>query len=173
MAYCAKFGLDTSTNNTRSLLADATLIEDEEDETSQSSAPEPWIPSVGKAKSPYSVYTPDCECKEVDQSHVIPHESDEVQSDMETDRLQLLKYHHQFGHVSFQRLQEMAKQGIIPKRFATVAPPMCAACSYAKATRRPWKGKNRIDYEEITYSRLAKWYQLTSWYRHLLVSLHK
>jgi hypothetical protein len=41
MAYCAEFGLDTLTNNTKSLLADATLIEDDEDEMSQSSAPEP------------------------------------------------------------------------------------------------------------------------------------
>jgi hypothetical protein len=148
MAYCAEFGLD----NPQSLLADATLIEDDEDETSQSSAPEPWIPSVAKAKSPYSVYTPDWTCKEVDQLHVIPHESDELQNDMEANRLQLLKYHqHQFGHVSFQRLQEMAKQGVIPNRFATVAPPMCAVCSYAKATRKPWKGKNRIDYKEIKY----------------------
>jgi hypothetical protein len=153
MAYCAEFGLDTGSNNTQSLLANATLIEDEEDETSETSAPEPWIPSINKARSPYSVYSPDWTCKEVNQSHVIPHNDDELAEDLEADRLRMLQYHQQFGHVSFQKLQEMAKQGIIPKRFAKVAPPMCATCSYAKATRRPWKGKTRIDYEEIKYSK--------------------
>jgi hypothetical protein len=152
MAYCAEFGLDTATNNNQSLLASATLIEDEEDESSLVRAPEPWIPSVDKARSPYSIYTPDWNRNEVNQSHVIPHECEDLAGDLEADRLQLLKYHHQFGHVSFQRLQEMAKQGIIPKRFAKVAPPMCAACSYAKATKRPWRGKNRHDYEEIQYT---------------------
>jgi hypothetical protein len=52
-----------------------------------------------------------------------------------------LNYHHQFGHVSFQQLKEMVKQGIIPKRLAKMQPPMCAACAYAKATQRPWEGK--------------------------------
>jgi hypothetical protein len=50
-------------------------------------------------------------------------------------------------------LVELAKQNVIPKRLAKVPPPMCAACSYAKATRKPWKNKNRIDYEDIKYNK--------------------
>ena len=37
----------------------------------------------------------------------------------------------------------MAKQGIIPGRLIHAAKPACAACLYAKATRRGWRGKGR------------------------------
>ena len=36
------------------------------------------------------------------------------------DVSELLRYHHQFVHISFKKLQEMAKQGIIPKRLGNV-----------------------------------------------------
>jgi hypothetical protein len=49
--------------------------------------------------------------------------------------------HHQYGHISMRKLQEMAKQGILPKRLATCRIPTCSACLYSKATRRPWRGK--------------------------------
>ena len=44
---------------------------------------------------------------------------------------QLLQFHHKFGHVSFKRLQQMAKLGIIPKRMASCPVPACSACLYA------------------------------------------
>ena len=37
----------------------------------------------------------------------------------------------------------MAKQGILPGRLVHAAKPACAACLYAKATRRGWRGKGR------------------------------
>ena len=52
-----------------------------------------------------------------------------------TDAMTLMQYHHQFGHILFKRLQEMAKQGIIPKQLAKVNTPVCSACEYAKATK--------------------------------------
>lgn len=52
---------------------------------------------------------------------------------------ELLQYHHRFGHVSFKRIIEMAKQGIIPKRLAKCPVPACSACLYAKAIRRQWR----------------------------------
>ena len=56
---------------------------------------------------------------------------------------ELLSYHKRFGHISFSRLYEMVRQGIIPKRLIHAARPACAACLYAKATRRGWRGKGR------------------------------
>jgi hypothetical protein len=41
------------------------------------------------------------------------------------------------------KLQEMAKQGIIPRRLAKCRIPTCSACLYSKATKRPWRGKPR------------------------------
>jgi hypothetical protein len=153
MAYCAKYDLDTSTNNTKSAIAEATLIKDDEDEVQKSRYPIPWIPAVEKTKVPFSLSTPQLGSQENDQCHVIPSDDDDTKGELNADRLLLLKYHNQFGHVSFQRLVELAKQGVIPKRLAKVPPPMCAACAYAKATRKPWKGKDRIDYEGIKYTR--------------------
>jgi hypothetical protein len=34
-----------------------------------------------------------------------------------------LRYHHRFGHISFQRLVEMAKQGVIPRRIGKMSNP--------------------------------------------------
>jgi hypothetical protein len=89
---------------------------------------------VEKTKAPFSLSTPQLGSQENDQCHVIPNDDDEMNGELEADRLLLLKYHHQFGHVSFQRLVELAKQGVIQKQLANVPPPMCAACAYAKAT---------------------------------------
>ena len=43
---------------------------------------------------------------------------------------ELLRYHYRLGHMSFAKLQEMAKRGDIPKRLAKDKPPMCAACVF-------------------------------------------
>jgi hypothetical protein len=57
----------------------------------------------------------------------------------------LLMYHHQYGHISMRKLQEMAKQCTIPKRLASCRVPICSACLYSKATRKPWRGKGIKD----------------------------
>ncbi|KAI2507907.1 hypothetical protein MHU86_6565 [Fragilaria crotonensis] len=56
---------------------------------------------------------------------------------------ELLMLHHQYGHVPMKKLQTMAEQGILPRRLAKCRTPICTACLYAKATRRPWRGKTR------------------------------
>jgi transposase InsO family protein len=61
---------------------------------------------------------------------------------------ELIRYHHRFNHISFPRLQEMAKQGVIPRRLAKCAVPACSACLYAKAIKKPWRSRtsdNRDD----------------------------
>ena len=58
---------------------------------------------------------------------------------------ELLRYHYRLGHMSFAKLQEMAKRRDIPKRLVKVKPPMCAACMFGKMCRRAWRtrAKNR------------------------------
>ena len=70
-------------------------------------------------------------------TNVIIDEEDRQPSDM----AEMLMIHHQYGHISMKKIQEMAKQGIIPKKFSKCRIPTCSSCMYAKATKRPWRGK--------------------------------
>ncbi len=70
-------------------------------------------------------------------TNVIIDEEDRQPSDL----AELLMLHHQYGHISFAKLQEMAKQGIIPRRLSKCRVPVCSACLYSKMTRKPWRGK--------------------------------
>ncbi len=53
----------------------------------------------------------------------------------------LLRFHHRYNHISFAKLKHMARRGIIPKELANCDVPMCSACLYGKATKRPWRTK--------------------------------
>ena len=55
----------------------------------------------------------------------------------------LMKLHQRMGHISFHKLQEMARQGAISKEYAKCDIPVCTSCMYAKMTKRPWRGKQR------------------------------
>ena len=59
---------------------------------------------------------------------------------------QLLKIHQRFGHISFAKLQIMAKKGIIPSKYASCDIPICQACAYAKMIKRPWRNKPEKEY---------------------------
>ena len=59
----------------------------------------------------------------------------------------LLEYHYDFGHLPFLKLQEMARQSIVPKSLSNCQIPFCSACSYAKLTKRPWKPHTSYDYK--------------------------
>eukprot|EP00590_Aulacoseira_subarctica_P001421 CAMPEP_0172414700 /NCGR_PEP_ID=MMETSP1064-20121228/1332_1 /TAXON_ID=202472 /ORGANISM="Aulacoseira subarctica , Strain CCAP 1002/5" /LENGTH=1323 /DNA_ID=CAMNT_0013151491 /DNA_START=262 /DNA_END=4233 /DNA_ORIENTATION=+ len=54
---------------------------------------------------------------------------------------ELLHWHRRLGHLSFARIKHMAKLGILPKKLATVKPPMCSSCQHAKAKKKPWRSK--------------------------------
>ena len=41
----------------------------------------------------------------------------------------------------------MAKQGVIDNKFARYPQPECAACAYAKLTKRQWRPKSRNEFE--------------------------
>ncbi len=59
----------------------------------------------------------------------------------ESPSAELLRYHYKYNHISFRRLQEMAKTGLLPARLSDCPIPHCAACSYGKATRVPKRTK--------------------------------
>ena len=52
-----------------------------------------------------------------------------------------LDMHNKFQHISFKRLREMSKQGIIPRKYKDLPFPTCYACLYAKATRKRTREK--------------------------------
>ena len=56
-----------------------------------------------------------------------------------TDSGELLRYHYRFGHLSFARLKQMAKEGLIPKKLRNAKVPTCAACQFGKMTKRNWR----------------------------------
>jgi GAG-pre-integrase domain len=59
----------------------------------------------------------------------------------EETKAQMLEWHCRLGHLPFNKIQEMAKRGDLPSKFAKCPAPICGACLYAKATRRAWRGR--------------------------------
>ena len=56
--------------------------------------------------------------------------------------MEFLSLHCRAGHVSFAaKLQQMARQGSIQRKFSSCPIPVCAACMYGKATRKRWRDK--------------------------------
>ena len=75
---------------------------------------------------------------EDDDTSIIVDEEDRQES---TPEAELLMAHHRFQHISFSKLQEMARQGILPWRLAHCKIPSCSTCLYGKATKRPRRSK--------------------------------
>ena len=57
---------------------------------------------------------------------------------------ELLKWHNKLGHRGFDHLQDLARQGILPKQIANVEHPMCPACKFGAQTKRP-AGSGKLD----------------------------
>ena len=74
--------------------------------------------------------------------------TDEEDRQQTTDAAELLRIHQRFGHISFAKLQLMAKVGILPKKLEKCHPPVCTACMFAKATRKPWRNKQSHSYQK-------------------------
>ena len=63
------------------------------------------------------------------------------QSKEENTMSEMLRDHQRLGHISFDRIREMARQGLLPKRYVKCPTPACSACLYGKATRKKWRTK--------------------------------
>jgi hypothetical protein len=44
----------------------------------------------------------------------------------------------------------MARRGILPRRLASCPIPVCTACMYGKATRRPWKSRSSDNQQDTS-----------------------
>ena len=53
----------------------------------------------------------------------------------------MLKMHYKLGHLPFSKIQIMAANGNLDRKMADCHVPKCAACSFGKATKRPWQTK--------------------------------
>jgi GAG-pre-integrase domain len=54
---------------------------------------------------------------------------------------EMLFLHYKLGHISFQKIRQLAKDGLVPKKFLKCRIPTCASCMYGTATKRPWRTK--------------------------------
>ena len=90
-------------------------------------------PSEGAMCSPSEGVTMDLKA----DPHLIPPEPDALL--MASNQILLIAYHEQLRHTSFDQLQDLAKQGIIPKKLASVPLPKCPSCIYGKAHKKPWR----------------------------------
>ena len=75
----------------------------------------------------------------------------EVDKNGESDLANLLKLHNKFQHISFTRLHEMARVGLIPKRFEKYHIPLCSTCLYGKSIKCPKQitDKHQIDLMKV------------------------
>lgn len=68
--------------------------------------------------------------------NVIEDEEDHMPQEASAE---FLKWHHRLGHLSPVKMKIMARMGMLPKSLITCPVPLCTACLFGKATRRPWR----------------------------------
>jgi hypothetical protein len=81
----------------------------------------------------------------VGETATTEHDLDTVR---ENATAEFLRYHHKYNHISPRRIQAMALAGTIPKRLAHCPVPICTACLYGNATRKPWRSRHPIDWKQ-------------------------
>ncbi len=65
------------------------------------------------------------------------------------DQAELMRWHYRLGHLSFQKLKQLALNGKIPKKLSKLKPPKCAGCLFGTMTKLPWRGKESALSHEI------------------------
>ena len=71
-------------------------------------------------------------------THIIPDDQEPTSLDPHDE---LLQWHYRLGHLPFDRIQQLASMGQLPKRLLSCKKPFCSACQYGKMTKRPWRVK--------------------------------
>ena len=71
-------------------------------------------------------------------THVIPDNQEPTSLDPHD---KLLRRHYRLGHLPFDRIQQLASTGRLPKLLLSCKKPFCSACQYGKMTKRPWRVK--------------------------------
>ena len=59
---------------------------------------------------------------------------------------ELLSWHYRLYHLPFGRIFKMCELGYLPKRLLACkkSPPICVACQFGQAHRRPWRTKGKL-----------------------------
>jgi hypothetical protein len=65
------------------------------------------------------------------------------------DQAELMRWHFCLGHLSFQKLKQLALNGEIPKKLPKLKPPECAGCLFGAMTKLPWRGKELASSHKI------------------------
>ena len=171
-AYCKECGTERDRNYDKDPLLQhqampSMVISDDEGEDDETTYPiqaQQWHQAIPK---PTVKATPDAATQQTDEAEprkfdfdldgktatdeipppdIIPHEEEE----RPTAEAELLRYHYDFGHLPFAKLQQMARDGILPKRLANCHVPVCSACTFAKATKRAWRTRSSKDWSNKT-----------------------
>ena len=71
-------------------------------------------------------------------------------NNMTTDQREFLHIHEKYDHINFNTLKDLAREGIIPKKFKNIEPPICLGCQLGKAHKIKRNKNNSIAGESIT-----------------------
>lgn len=152
-AYCAQCNLQHEDDLEDPLALDATMVSD--DEYDQDELQSPTYHREGEAddssdneESPEhpirtTPLTFDLDMNESQGQQPVLIEDDEEDTQPKNHAAEFLKYHHKYNHCSPTKIQAMARKGELPSYLAKCDVPVCSACQFGKATRRPWRNKNK------------------------------
>jgi hypothetical protein len=65
------------------------------------------------------------------------------------NQAKLMQWHYRLGHLSFQKLKQLALNGQVPKELSKLKPPKCAGCLFGAKTKLPWHGKESTSSHKI------------------------
>jgi hypothetical protein len=65
------------------------------------------------------------------------------------DQAELMQWHYCLGHLSFQKLKQLALNSKIPMKLFKLKPPKCAGCLLGMMTKLPWHGKEPASAHKI------------------------
>lgn len=140
-AFCSEIGIDDTADLDFPVIADSTTVVSD-DESSIDGDIDTDIPDQDpifetrdlpmESDSPPLQELPSC-------IPVEPTDSEDRQPS--NVAAEFLRYHLKFNHCSPRRIQMMAKLGLLPRRLAKCDIPVCSACQFGKASRRPWRQK--------------------------------
>ena len=80
--------------------------------------------------------------------HVEPIDDEELMS-ATTIKGELLRWHYRLGHLSFNKLQALAKLRVLPYKLSSIRPPKCACCMYGAMTKKPWRSKGSANKRSV------------------------
>jgi Reverse transcriptase (RNA-dependent DNA polymerase) len=156
MAFCAQAEIQDNHDEDPIIAMDSTLVsDDEDDDESDDEITNPAVPRREREKEQSGhdeTESPESQLNTTEFDLNGPTEEDEqceevnlIEEDVQPTNMaaEILQIHHRMGHAPFAKLQEMAKQGALPRRLKNCPIPSCTACMYGKASRKPWRSKPR------------------------------